>query len=255
MKNMFHKVESGLSLPVYAGLGNMHSSSTAMSISPMGLINACNPRQAALETYDVAGLVHAGDSTFCRDGACAMAAAVAEAMSPNATVASVLKASTAYLHKKSSAEMLRNIDETLAMAERTGDYQSFREEFYKTRLRDIVSDSRETVPCVLSLFLLSGGDPVKGIVYGANFGRDADTIGTMIGALTGAFKGVQGLTSAWVSKVEASYEKKLENSKNEGIHIDMPNQVKLAEALIRIIENRVARQRACIDEFEMLGEI
>lgn len=46
VKNMFHKIESKLSLPVYAGLGNMHSSSSAMSISPMGIINACNPRQA-----------------------------------------------------------------------------------------------------------------------------------------------------------------------------------------------------------------
>ncbi len=71
-----------------------------MSISPMGIINACNPRQAALETFDVAGLIHAGDSTFCRDGACAMAAAVAEAMKPVATVDSILDASTAYLHKQ-----------------------------------------------------------------------------------------------------------------------------------------------------------
>ena len=82
VRNMFHKIESGLELPVYAGLGNMQSSSSAMSISPMGLINACNPRQAAVETYDVAGLIHAGCSTYCRDGACAMAAAVAEAMRP-----------------------------------------------------------------------------------------------------------------------------------------------------------------------------
>ena len=69
-------------LPVNAGMGNMQSSSSAMSISPMGLINACNPRQAALETYDVAGLIHSGDTNFCRDAACAMAAAVAEAMKP-----------------------------------------------------------------------------------------------------------------------------------------------------------------------------
>jgi ADP-ribosylglycohydrolase len=50
VRNMFHKLESRLSLPVYAGMGNMHSSSSAMSISPMGIINACDPRQAAVET-------------------------------------------------------------------------------------------------------------------------------------------------------------------------------------------------------------
>ncbi len=114
VRNMFHKVESGLELPVYAGLGNMQSSSSAMSISPMGLINACNPRQAALETYDVAGLIHAGCSTFCRDAACAMAAAVAEALRPGATVESVLGASTKYLHEKSSQVMLEAIETGLA---------------------------------------------------------------------------------------------------------------------------------------------
>ena len=106
VKNMFHKIESNLTLPVYAGLGNMHSSSSAMAISPMGLINACNPRQAALETYDVAGLIHAGDSTFCRDGACAIAAAVAEAMNLNATVESILEIPTDYLHRINSAELI-----------------------------------------------------------------------------------------------------------------------------------------------------
>ena len=102
VRNMFHKLQSKLTLPVYAGYGNMQSSSSAMSITPMGLINACNPRQAAQETYDVAGLIHAGDSTFCRDGACAIAAAVAEAMAPDATVGSIVTASYQYLHKDRS---------------------------------------------------------------------------------------------------------------------------------------------------------
>jgi len=106
VKNMYHKIKDSLVLPVYAGLGNMQSSSSAMSISPMGLINACNPRQAALETYDVAGLIHAGDTTFCRDAACAIAAAVAEAMKPEATVDSIIEASTAYLHNISAKVMI-----------------------------------------------------------------------------------------------------------------------------------------------------
>lgn len=254
VRNMFHKVESRLSLPVYAGLGNMHSSSTAMSISPMGLINACNPRQAALETFDVAGLVHAGDSTFCRDGACAIAAATAEAMNPNATVESVLNAATAYLHITSSHEMLGWIERTLKMAKDAGEYKKFREEFYKTNLGDIVSDSRETVPCVLSLFYLANGDPETAIIYGANFGRDADTIGTMIGALTGAFRGIDGIKKEWVSKIEDSYGQVLAISKDYGISgIVAPNQVKIAEDLIGIISKRIEAQKACISVYEKLS--
>ena len=236
VRNMFHKIESKLSLPVYAGLGNMHSSSSAMSISPMGIINACNPRQAAIETFDVAGLIHAGDSGFCRDAACAMAAAVAEAMKLNATVESVLEASTAYLHKTSSAIMIDHINETLEMAKSAGNYASFREEFYKTRLRDIISDSRETVPCVLALFHLAKGDPVRAIIYGANFGRDADTIGTMVGALAGAFKGVNGLKREWVDKVVKG----------------APAQKELAKKLMEIVKRKTLAYKENIAMFEQL---
>ena len=63
-----------------------------MCISPVGIINAGNPRQAALETYELAGLVH---HNFARDGACSMAAAVAEAFRPQASVESVLQAAVA----------------------------------------------------------------------------------------------------------------------------------------------------------------
>ena len=97
---------------------------------PWALLNACNPRQAALETYDVAGLIHAGDTTFCRDGACAIAAAVAEAMKPEATVQSVLEAATAYLHKISSIVMKTCIKDILEMAKTENDYKKFREKFY-----------------------------------------------------------------------------------------------------------------------------
>jgi ADP-ribosylglycohydrolase len=254
VRNMFHKIESRLSLPVYAGLGNMHSSSSAMSISPMGLINACNPRQAAVETFDVAGLIHAGDSTFCRDGACAIAAATAQAMSPDATVESVLSASTAYLHKTSSRVMLDWIERTLGMARDLGDYRKFREQFYRTNLGDIVSDSRETVPCVLALFLLGQGDPARCIVYGANFGRDSDTIGTMVGALAGAFKGIGGIKAEWVAKIEASYGKQTSVSKDYGMPaFDAPNQRELAASIVAIIEKRIAEQKECLGRFERLA--
>ena len=71
VRNAVHKFEQELELPAYAGWGNMQSSSTAMTISPMGIINACDPRQAALETMDVASFIHNGPSGYCRDSACA----------------------------------------------------------------------------------------------------------------------------------------------------------------------------------------
>ncbi len=255
VKNMFHKIESGLALPVYAGMGNMHSSSSAMSISPMGIINACNPRKAALETYDAAGLIHGAEATFCRDGACAMASAVAEAMKVDATVESVLEASWKYLHKKSSEELISCIHSTLETAKKAGSYEAFREKFYTTCLRDIISDSRETVPCVLALFMLSKGDTVTAIKYAANFGRDADTIGTMVGALCGALNAVDSLKPEWVAKVEASYGQTQQSSKDEYAPTAArnPNQKELAEKLIEVLFFKAEEEKKHLEALDGLA--
>jgi ADP-ribosylglycohydrolase len=204
VRNAFHKFEAGLRLPAYAGWDNMQSSSTAMSISPLGILNACDPRRAALETLDVASVIHNGASGFCRDAACAMAAAVAGAFRADATVDTILRAATAHLLPKSAHEMRGRIDETLALARAAAGYEAFRAAYYERHLYPTISDSRETVPATLALFWLAEGEPERAIVYGANFGRDADTIGTMVGGLAGAYRGTAGLPPHWVQKVEAN---------------------------------------------------
>lgn len=236
VRNMFHKLESRTCPPVDAGAGNMPSSSSAMSISPMGLINACNPRQAALETFSVAGLIHSGVTGFCRDAACAMAAAVAEAMKPGATVAGVLHAATAYLNQTSAAEMRANIDQALAMARQAKDYRKFRALFYKRMTREIMCDSRETVPAALALFMLAKGDPTQAILYAANFGRDADTIATMSGSLAGAFQGVHALRRGWVQQIAGGKS----------------GQRELANALIGVLRQRVREDAATVLAFRKL---
>ena len=114
---------------------------------------------------------------------------------------SVLEASTAWLHKKSAGEMISCIQETLDYARSCGDYVQFRKWFYENRLRTVTCDSRETVPAALALCYLAGGDPEKSILYAVNFGRDADTIGTMAGSLAGALKGEAGIRKEWLEKL------------------------------------------------------
>jgi len=204
VRNAFHKLEVGLSLPAYAGWGNMQSSSTAMSISPMGIINACNPRQAALETLDVASFIHNGSSGYCRDAACAMAAAVAASFEADATFESVVDAATRYLLPVSAGEIKQAIGRALDVAAEAGSYEKYREAHYKEFLRPTASDSMETIPAVLAILTLAEGDPERSILWGANFGRDADTIATMIGGVVGALHGASGLPASWVTKVEAN---------------------------------------------------
>lgn len=214
VRNMFFKLEAGIALPADAGWGNMHSSSSAMAIAPMGILNAGNPRRAAQETFEVASLIHSGPSGFSRDAACALAAAIAAAFAPDATVESIVRAATAYLPPTTARVMREEIAAYQEIATETGEYVAFRAAAYAHGLREIIADPRETVPVALALFRLADGDPNHAIIMGANYGRDADTIATMVGGLAGAFSGVAAFKAAWMEKAErgagAQYEEKVE---------------------------------------------
>jgi ADP-ribosylglycohydrolase len=254
VRNMLHKLEAGLTIPIDAGYGNMHSSSSAMSISPMGIVNACNPRQAAIEAFEVAGLIHSGPAAFCRDGAAAVAAAVAEAMREDASVQSVIDVSTAYLHKTSGAKMADEIQKIVKNAKDIGSYEAFRDWFYANCLSDIICNSIETVPCVMALFLLADGDPETAIIYAANFGRDTDTIATMVGAIAGALKGASDIRADWVRKVEDAAGTKQKTSKfYNGTTVELTNQIVLAEQLYDLVIKRIKEADLFINELNMMS--
>ena len=137
----------------------------------------------------------------------------------------ILEASTRYLKQTSGAEMFRLINGAIELARKTGDYKEFREIYHREFRRTIACDSRETVPAVLALCYLADGDPQKAIVFGANFGRDTDTIATMAGAVCGAFKGVGSFPAEWVQKAEA---------------VSSRDQRELAKSLVKVAGRKAA---------------
>lgn len=193
------------SIPRMAALGNMPSSSSAMCISPVGIVNAGNPSQAAAQAYSLASLIHIHDVSFCQDGAAAMAAAVAAAFNPKATVDSIIDSAMEAVVPISGQEMLSLMTETLTIARECNDYKAFRKTMYDREehfFRRMICDSRETIPITLALFYLAEGNVERMVTYGANFGRDADTIATMGGAIAGAYQGIDGIRADWVEKVK-----------------------------------------------------
>jgi ADP-ribosylglycohydrolase len=169
--------------------GNMPSSSSAMAIAPVGIVNAGNPRAAAAQATEIAGLIHNGENGFCQDGAAAIAAAIAAGLAPGATLETVKAAAIEFIKPWSGAEMRRAIADAIGLAEALGDYKSFRAAYHAKFRQRITCDSRETVPAALALSVLAKGDPRLAIEYSANFGRDTDTIGAMAGAVCGALSG------------------------------------------------------------------
>ncbi len=254
VRNMFHKLQLEVVEPVYAGMENAPSSSSAMSIAPMGILNACDPRTAAAETYDVAGLVHGGSSTYCRDGACAIAAAIAEAMKPETNVDSIIHAATAYLHPKSSAVMIDAIHRSMDAVKSGMDYKQFRAWFYDNCLQKTISDSRETIPATFALFYLAEGDLAQAAIYSANFGRDSDTIGTMAAAIAGAYQGAGQIRAEWIAQVEAYYGTSQPvssgNTEYGGMEIDIPDYRQVAQRFVDVIKARNEEKKAAIQMVE-----
>jgi ADP-ribosylglycohydrolase len=81
------------------------------------------------------------------------------------------------------------------------DYKTFRERYHRKFRQPIACDSRETVPAALAIVWLAKGDPGQAAVFGANFGRDADTIACMAAGICGALNGASPSNAALVEKL------------------------------------------------------
>ena len=246
--NAYHKVFMNEARPREAGRGNMGSNSTAMSIAPVGLVNACDPRQASLDAYNVAGLVHEG---YARDAACAVAAAVAEAVRAEATVGSITRAACAYL--AAGNDISARIESAVSLARTAGGYEGFRKAFYDTMLLPWpqkgllgskppegfydTAEPRETVPAAFGLLALADGRFRESVVYAANFGRDADTLASIAGSIAGAYGGARAIPAEWIEQVEAS---------------NLVGQRALAEGLLQAVLHEMETSRRKLRELEGL---
>ncbi|MFE6029374.1 ADP-ribosylglycohydrolase family protein [Streptomyces niveus] len=201
--------------PREAGTGNIVNCGAAMYMAPVGLVNAANPAGAYAEAIDVAG---AHQSSYGREAAGVLAAAVAAACAPGATPASVVEACLA-LAKDGTRAAIEAVCEVAA------GYQDF--EPALRPLRDAVAPfdtvgpdyrapslgarrpsrlhSIEELPVALGMLLVGDGDYRRTVLGSVNYGRDCDSIATMSGAMAGALSGEAPIPPDWSKHVsEAS---------------------------------------------------
>jgi ADP-ribosylglycohydrolase len=183
--------------PSGVAFGNMPSSSSAMCIWPVALVNPANPRVAAAHAYDLAHLVQVAPVDHCLDAAAALAAAISSAFLPGATARTTIDHAMEVIRPTSGAVFKKVLVEALRLAETSSSYEAFRISYQAQFARPIACDALETVPAALSLVLLAGGDVRMAVEYGANFGRDSDTIACMAGALAGAL--TDSVPESWLT--------------------------------------------------------
>jgi len=208
------KLQVGMD-PWYSGQGTPPAGCASMAIAPIGVINAGNPAQAYQDGFNIAFVNQDG---LNRDGAATLAAAVAEAFSPNATIDSIIQA----MWQHSSELYRRAFTLVMDMADASRDVDEFAARYYDKMLdwswpqpdwkkeHFFSGSSIEIVPVVMAIIKLVNGDVNQGIIEGANFGRDCDTIGGIVGNILGAFHGASAIRREWIQVVEKANEEYFE---------------------------------------------
>ncbi|MCK8432380.1 ADP-ribosylglycohydrolase family protein [Streptomyces sp. D2-8] len=190
------RIHYGHADPREAGTGNIVNCGAAMYMAPVGLVNAAGPRAAYAEALDIAG---AHQSSYGREAAGVLAAAVAAACTPGATPDSVVSTCLSLAKDGTRASIERVCEE----ASRHPDFESalgpLREAVtpYDTVGPDYRAPSLgarrpsrlhaiEELPIALGMLLVARGDYRHAVLGAVNYGRDCDSIATMAGALAGA---------------------------------------------------------------------
>jgi ADP-ribosylglycohydrolase len=214
-KYMVARIHYGHVDPREAGVGNIVNCGAAMYVAPVGIANAGDPDGAYAEAIDIAG---AHQSSYGREAAGVFAAAVAAAAAPGADAASVVDACLR-LAKDGTRAAVSAVAEAAvgqtdclvaipALRAAVAPYDSVGPD-YRAPLLDARRPSRtrsiEELPVALGMVLVAGGDFRSAVLGAVNYGRDADSIATMTGAITGALGGRAAVPSEWADPIaEAS---------------------------------------------------
>jgi ADP-ribosylglycohydrolase len=230
-KHIFNRHVLANCEPREGGYGNMVNCGAAMYISPIGVVNACNPKGA----YDEAILFASGHQvSYGLEAAGVMACCVAKAFEPGATVDDIV--STALLYAKDGTkraihdlcetartlksrkedrdEVVRRFHEVIGQYSPMGD--DVNRSIHKVGIpSNHYTPSRlfsiEELPLALGYMVLHDGNFLEAVKDGVSSGRDTDSIGVMIGAILGAMHGVAAIPAEEIAILEEANKLDIEN--------------------------------------------
>lgn len=212
---LFLRLRLASANPREAGIGNMVNCGAAMYAAPVGLMNACDPSTAY---HRAIGLFSAHQYSYGLEAAGVMAACIAEALRPTATVDNVVEVALAYAkdgtHKAieavvEAAHTAPGDDESACQRHLRAAIEPFDtvkggvQEFTRGGGYPSQAHSIEELPLALGYLVLSKGDYRSAVLDAVNYGRDSDSIASMVGAIIGAMIGKNALPERWVSEIGA----------------------------------------------------
>lgn len=189
-------LERGI-LPPLSGHDNVQNNDdgAAMRIAPIGILCVGDPERASKMAQIESEISHTADGIWAAQ---AVAASVAVAL-VDASVSEIIDTGLeqipddSWLGRKMALAM-KICDENPSIE---AAWESLHTEFWTP----VHSMAAEAIPQAYAVFRLTNGDFHKGMFWAGNFGRDADTISAVVGALSGAIHGEDVIPPDWIEKV------------------------------------------------------
>lgn len=194
----------------------------AMRITPIGIICAGDPEKAARMAKIEAEISHFGDGIAAAQ---AVAASVAVAM-VGGSVEEIISAGRAHIPEDSW--LGRTMKLTMDMCDQAECIDDVWEPIHTQLWTPSHATAAEAIPQLYAVFRMTRGDFRKGQFWACNFGRDADTIAAVVGALAGAKNGMDAIPAEWVEIVRKPSGVALKFTAQEDV-------VSLAEGLAGLI--------------------
>ncbi len=230
-KHIFNRHVLANCEPREGGYGNMVNCGAAMYISPIGVVNACNPKGA----YDEAILFASGHQlSYGLEAAGVMACCVAKAFEPGVSVEAIVSTALIYAKDGTKRAIHDLCEAALSLRDVKEDKSAVVQQFHSVIapyspmgdnvIRNIdkigvpsnhYTPSRlfsiEELPLALAYIVLHEGNFLEAIKDGVSSGRDTDSIGVMIGAILGAMQGVQAIPSVEITNLEVINKQSIED--------------------------------------------
>ncbi len=183
--------------PPLTGRSHHHgwSDGLAMRAAPYGVFAAGDPEEAARLAAVDGAVSQSGEGIH---GGCAVAAAVAVAMT-GASPAAVVDAGLTAVPAESWTA--RNVRRAIEIAGTTGDLAPRLHDAVVARHYPWTDLAPEAVALAFAAYLAGDGDVEESVVTAVSLGRDADTTAAIAGALAGAGTGEGGVPERWANAI------------------------------------------------------
>lgn len=186
------------------------SNGSAMRIAPIGMLNPGNIDKAIEDAILVCMPTHANNLSI--SGACAVSAAVSEAMNEDSNVYTILQAGIygskvgETMGRKvgkilSGPSVEKRINLSVELALRSNSLEEA-----MINISDYIGTGlhiSEAVPAAFGLLTATKGDVMETIFASVNIGGDTDTIATISGAIAGTLKGSNAFPEGYLDIIES----------------------------------------------------